>query len=128
MKKVNIPIILAVIFTVVIAAQQPQKQKLNPAGSWIFDAPYAPEGYTTGNITIELKEKVYNASISFPSSGMTVPGEKVTFRNDTLNFEVYVDGYIDILLKMESDTSMTGKAMSPEGEIPLTLKRDTAKQ
>lgn len=120
--------LLILVFAGLTASAQTTQKKINPVGSWKFDAPYAPEGYTTGTIIIGLQEKAHTASISFTGSDYKIPGEKVRVEGDSLKFDVYLDGAtISILMKMESESAMTGKALSPDGEIPLTLKREPAK-
>lgn len=127
MKNKILTTLLILVFAGFTASAQTSK-KLNPVGTWKFDAPYAPEGYTTGTIIIGLQEKAHTASISFPGSDYKIPGEKVKVEGDSLKFDVYLDGAtINILIKMESESAMTGKALSPDGEIPLTLKREPAK-
>ncbi len=125
MKKRTLSTLVILLLAVFSITAQSNTKKLNPVGTWKFDAPYAPEGYTTGNIIVGLQEKVHTASISFTGSDYKIPGEKVKFAGDSLSFEVYIEGgTVGILLKMESDTAMTGKALSPDGEIPLTLKKE----
>lgn len=127
MKKILLSIMVLLLLTVTVSAQSRSK-KLDPAGNWKFEAPYAPEGYTTGNIIVGMQEKVHTASISFPGSEYKIPGEKVKFQGDSLQFEVYIDGSpIGILLKMESAGAMSGKALTPDGEIALTLKKEAEK-
>lgn len=127
MKNRILTTLLILVFAGLTANAQTSK-KLNPVGTWKFDAPYAPEGYTTGTIIIGLQEKAHTASISFTGSEYKIPGEKVKVEGDSLKFDVYLDGAtINILMKMDSDSAMTGKALSPDGEIPLTLKREPAK-
>lgn len=129
MKKRTLSTLVILLIAVFTITAQSNTKKLNPAGSWKFDAPYAPEGYTTGTIVVGLQEKVHTATISFPGSDYKIPGEKVKVAGDSLQFEVYLDGAtIGIKLKMESDSTMSGKALSPDGEIPLTLKKEAEKK
>lgn len=101
------------------------QQKPTPAGSWKFEAPYAPEGYTTGKIDVVPADNNYVASISFAGNDYKIKGEKVKYENDILTFSAYIEGTeITVNLKLESPVKMTGKAVYYEGEIPLTLSRE----
>ncbi len=120
---------VAILFCIsAVAAQNPQT-KNNPVGKWKFEAPYAPEGYNTGLIDVNYADNKYSAAVSFPGSDYKIPGANVRFENDNLLFSVYIEGGdISIALKMESTAKMTGKAVSPDGDIPLTLTREVVKQ
>jgi len=124
MKKIA-PFMLLLIFCVSTASAQNTKVKNNPVGKWKFEAPYAPEGYNAGLIEVAFAENKYSTALSFTGSEYKISGEKVIFRNDTVNFSVVIDGGdILIKLKMDSSTKMTGTAITPDGEIPLTLTKE----
>jgi hypothetical protein len=126
MKK-GILIILSVIFSVSVLMAQNNKVKNNPEGTWKFTAPYAPVGYTSGTIVVGFAEKKHTATMSFTGSESILPAEKVKAVNDSVMFSVYLEGQdIKVLLKMTSDTNMTGKAAYSEGEVPLTLSKALA--
>lgn len=123
MKK-GILIILSIIFSLPVLMAQNNQVKINPVGTWKFAAPFAPEGYTSGTIVVGFAEKKHTASMSFTGSENILPGEKVTEVNDSVLFSVFLEGQdIKVLLKIVSDTSMTGKAVYSEGEVPLTLSK-----
>ena len=103
---------------------QNNQVKNNPVGTWKFAAPYAPEGYTSGTIIVGFAEEKHTATMSFTGNEYKLPGEKVKAVNDSILFSVYLEGQdIKVLLKMVSDTNMTGKAVYSEGEVPLTLTK-----
>ena len=123
MKK-GILITVAIIFSISILMAQNSMVKINPDGAWKFSAPDAPEGYTSGTIVVGFVGKNHTATISFTGNEYKLPGEKVTTLNDSLLFSVYLEGeYIKVMLKMVSDTNMSGKAIYSEGEVPLTLTK-----
>ena len=123
MKK-GILIILSIIFCLPLLMAQNNLVKNNPVGTWKFAAPFAPEGYTSGTIIVGFAEKNHTATMSFSGSENILPGEKVTANNDSVLFSVFLEGQdIKVLLKMVSDTNMTGKAVYSEGEVPLTLTK-----
>ena len=103
---------------------QNSEVKNNPVGTWKFAAPYAPEGYTSGTIVVGFAEKKHTATLSFTGSEYKLMGDKVTSAKDSVLFSVFLEGQdIKVLLKIVSDTNMTGKAVYSEGEVPLTLTR-----
>jgi len=123
MKKGTIIILLIVLSLPVLRAQD-NHSKNNPVGTWKFEAPYAPEGYTTGKIIVGFTEQKHTASMSFTGSEYVLPGEKVIASNDSILFSIYLEGQdIKVMLKMVSDTNMTGKAVYSEGEVPLALSK-----
>jgi hypothetical protein len=62
--------------------------------------------------------------MSFTGSDSILVGENVKTVNDSVLFTVYLEGQdIKVLLKVENDTNMSGKAVYSEGEVPLTLSK-----
>ena len=115
---------MLVLFSISFVNAQTAKTKKDPAGDWKFEAPYAPEGYTSGKITIGFAEKKYTAVISMTGNEYKINGENVKFENDTLTFSVYIEGEtVGVKMKMEDPVKMTGAATSSQGEIPLTATK-----
>jgi hypothetical protein len=116
------------LLTVCTLSGQTTGKKNNPVGKWKFEAPYAPEGFTSGTIDINLAENKYSTSISFTGSDYKIPGDKTKVEENAVSFTVIVEGNeVAISLKTEDEKKMTGKAVYSEGEIPLTLTRDVPK-
>jgi hypothetical protein len=98
--------------------------KNNPAGTWKFAAPYAPEGYNTGIIVVGFEDQKHTTTMSFTGSEFKFPGENVKALNDSVLFSIYLQGEdVKVMLKIESDTNMTGKAVYSQGEVPLALSK-----
>ena len=115
---------LLLIFSISLINAQTTKTKKDPAGDWKFEAPYAPEGYNTGKITVGFAEKKYTAVIIMTGSDYKINGENVKFENDTLTFSVNIEGEtVGVKMKMEDTVKMTGAATSSQGEIPLTATK-----
>lgn len=124
MKKAILFILLLVISMQLLTAQKNQGKR-SPAGSWKFEAPSAPEGYTSGTIVVDLAEQKYSASMSFTGSDYKLVGEKVKAVNDSILFLVSLEGEsIKVMLKINDASKMSGKASYSEGEVPLTLTRN----
>lgn len=115
---------MLLVFSISLINAQTTKAKKDPAGEWKFEAPYAPEGYNTGKITIGFAEKKYTAVITMTGSDYKITGENVKFENDTFTFSVYLEGEtVGVKMKMEDEVKMTGAATSSQGEIPVTAKK-----
>jgi hypothetical protein len=115
--------------SVIIVSGQNITKKNNPVGTWKFEAPYAPEGYTSGIIEVGFAEKKYSASMMFSGSEYKLNGEKVKIENDTISFSVFIEGQdVAVKLKMENSSKMSGKAVYTEGEVPLALTREMKKE
>ena len=49
--------------------------------------------------------------------------------NDSIQFSIYLEGQdVKVMLKVESDTNLTGKAVYSEGEVPLALSKVLASE
>lgn len=115
--------ILVVISVLSVNAQEKASRK-DPAGQWKFEAPYAPEGYTSGIVMVTFADQKYSASMSFSGSDYKFPGDKVLFEKDTLSFSISVEGQdVSVSLKLEEPAKMSGKAVYSEGVIPLALTK-----
>ena len=122
MKTKIFTLLLVSFFYCLTVSSQSSTPKADPLGKWIFEAPYAPEGYTKGVIEVSFAEKKYSATMNFSDLDYKVTGEKVKFKNDSLFFSLYVEGQdVTVSLKMETATKMSGKAVYYEGEVPLAL-------
>ncbi len=125
MKKVTI--LLVFLLAIITVSSGQTTKKVDPVGSWKFDAPYAPEGYTTGTIVIGLAENKHTATMSFTGSEYKLNGENVKVENDTVSFSIFLEGQdIKVSLKGDIDEKLVGKAVYSEGEVPLTLTKNPA--
>jgi hypothetical protein len=105
-------------------AQDNNSQKKDPVGYWKFEAPYAPEGYTAGAISVTTADKNLSATMSFSSIEYKFPAV-VKCVSDSLFLSLNLEGQtVQVSLKLIDNENMTGKAIYTEGTVPLTLKRD----
>ena len=108
---------------------QNNQVKLSPLGTWKFAAPYAPEAYNSGTIAVGFADQKQTIAMSFTGSEYKFPGENVKAVNDSIQFSIYLEGQdVKVMLKVESDTNMTGKAVYSEGEVPLALSKVLASE
>lgn len=122
MKRKILTLLVISFVSVIVINGQSDAKKNSPAGTWKFEAPYAPEGYTSGIIEVGLAEKKYTTTMVFTGSEYKLVGEKVKSGNDSVSFSIFLEGQdIKVMLKIENETKMSGKAVYSEGEVPLTL-------
>lgn len=126
MKSKILTLLLISFLSVIAVNGQNNAKKMNPAGTWKFEAPYAPEGYTTGSIVVGFAEKKYTASMVFDGDEYKFTGEKVKFENDSLFFLIYAENQeVKFSFRLEDVTKMSGKAVYSEGELLFTLTKTT---
>ena len=115
---------IVLLFLSAIAVSAQSINKVNPVGTWKFAAPYAPEGYSSGTIVVGFTEQKHTTTMSFTGSEYKLEGENVKAVNDSVLFSIFLEGQdIKVMLKIENDTNMSGKAVYTEGEVPLSLSR-----
>lgn len=125
MKSKILTLAIFVFISVFTVSAQDTLNKVNVVGTYKFNAPYAPEGFTTGTIEVSFSENNYGVSVKFTGSDYKLQGDKVKYENDTLNFKMYVEGQdIAITLRPAEESKMVGKASYFEGEIPMTLIKE----
>jgi hypothetical protein len=128
MKKV-ILFFLFVVFSLPDMTAQNNQVNKNPVGTWKFESPYAPEGFTTGTIEVVYADNKYSATIAFTGNENKFAGDKIKFRNDTLFFNVYIESQnVAVSLAFIDETKMAGKAVYSEGVVPFSLSRDMKKE
>ena len=128
MKIVTYVVLLLLISSSLISGQ-PSNEKNDPVGKWLFAAPYAPEGYTAGTIEVVYSEKKYSATMTFSVGENKFIGDRVRFENDTLYFNVFIEGQdVAVKLKYEDKTKMNGKAIYTKGVVPLFLTKEIKKE
>jgi len=125
MKKILLTSLMLLLFVLTAVSQDNNNPKKDPVGSWKFTAPYAPEGYQSGNVTVASADNKLTASMSFDSMQYKFPAERIRLTNDSLFFSIYLEGQsVDICLKLEDNAKMTGKAVYSEGTVPLLLSKE----
>jgi len=125
MKKVFLILFVFLLGLPLLTAQNNNTKK-DPVGSWKFEAPYAPEGYSSGTLVVGKEAQKYTTTVSLTGNEYKLTGEKVKAVSDSLSFSIFLEGQdIRILLKVTDETKMSGKAVYSEGEIPVTLTKNT---
>ncbi len=119
-------LLVSSLLAISVSGQSTNKNKFS--GTWKFEAPYAPEGYTSGFLNVGNVLQKDTTSMSFAGFDFKYPCENVRADRDSIFFSVYIQGDVRLLLRIENDTLMSGKAIYSEGEVPLTLKRAKASE
>jgi hypothetical protein len=122
--------LFTIIFVFLLSALSAQTNNLkkDPVGNWLFEAPYAPEGYRNGVINLVKTENKLSATMAFGSGENKFTGDKVKIENDTISFTVYIEGQeVAVKLAFIEESKMTGKAVYTEGTVPLLLSREMKK-
>jgi hypothetical protein len=117
-------IALISLFILCSVQAQTNSKKTSFSGTWKFEAPMAPEEYSSGKINVGLADKKYSVIITFSEGGYKIAGEQVKFENDTLSCTVFIEGEgVKVNLRAENGTKMTGTADYSQGQIPITMTR-----
>lgn len=101
----------------------------DPVGTWKFSAPTAPYGYEKGLIEISKDGDELIGTMSFDGMQYKFDMERLKFADDIITFGLFIDGD-DVFIKMsfgEKD-ELSGKAVTSEGEIPMTAKRENKEE
>jgi hypothetical protein len=117
----TIKILLLVIFAASFTAVSAQK-KVDPTGTWTYEATMAPYEYSSGDIVVAKDGKDYTVQIVL-GEYYKVKGEKVEFEKNELSFVAYIEGEsIDIKMTMGKEEAK-GTASYTDGDIPVTAKK-----
>ena len=121
---------LAIMIMIGLSSVNGQKAKVTyePKGKWHFEAPDAPEGFTSGTMEVSAAEKKLTAVMTFTGNESKIPLENVKFENDKLKCSLAIEGEsISITLKFDEADKMSGTAAFSEGEFPGTMTREKKK-
>ena len=111
-------VMLVASFTSTVSAQK----KVDPTGTWTYEATSAPYEYSSGDIVVAKEGKGYSVQIVL-GEYYKMKGEKVKYENNELSFIVYIEGEaIDIKTTVEKE-EMNGTASYSEGDIPVTARK-----
>ena len=111
-------VMLVASFTSTVSAQK----KVDPTGTWTYEASAAPYEYSSGDIVVTKEAKDYTVEMVL-GEYYKMKGEKVVYEKNELSFDVYVDTEtVEIKMTVEKE-AMTGTASYSEGSIPITAKK-----
>ena len=104
------------------ASEVNAQKKVDPTGTWTYEAPMAPYEYSSGDIVIDKDGKDYTVQIVL-GEYYKLKGEKVVYENNELSFVAYIEGEsIGVKMTVEK-AEMKGTASYTDGDIPVTAKK-----
>lgn len=110
-------VMLVASFTSAVSAQR----KVDPTGTWAYEANAAPYEYSSGDIVIAKEAKDYTVKMVLGEFEMEA--EKVVYEKNVLTFVMYIETEtVDFKLTVQKDT-IEGTASYSEGTIPITAKK-----
>ncbi|MBT3383150.1 MAG: hypothetical protein HN778_15830 [Prolixibacteraceae bacterium] len=121
MKKLLVLAFLVAIVSGTLTAGVAQGNK-DIVGEWKFESPNAPYGYDKGSFIFSEKEGKLVGEIKF-AEGYKMELKEVTFSDDELNCNLYVDYNLVKLKGKIEGKKLTGTADSPEGALPFTAEK-----
>ena len=115
--KILMLVVLAASFTSVNA-----QKKVDPVGTWTYEADQAPYEYSSGDIVVSKEGKDLNVEIQL-GEYYKIKGEKVVYDKNVLSFDVYIEGESVTIKATMAKESFEGKASYSDGTIPITGKK-----
>ena len=111
-------VMLVAAFTSTVSAQK----KVDPTGTWKYEATMAPYEYSSGDIVVAKDGKDFTVEIVL-GEYYKVKGEKVVFEENELSFIVYIEGEAIDIKATVGEEEMKGTASYTDGDIPITAKK-----
>jgi len=110
-------VMLAASFTTVNA-----QKKVDPVGTWSYEAEYAPYEYSSGDIVVSKEGKEYKVEIKL-GEYYKIKASSVEYKDNLLSFNVYVEGEsVSVKTTLEKETHK-GTASYSEGTLELSGKK-----
>ncbi len=117
-------IVLGFVFQNQLLASETNKEIV---GTWNYEAPDAPEGFTTGSMVITEKDGVLSAVLKL-ADGEEIEFSTVEYSEGILLMTLLVD-YNTVSISCEvKGTTMTGTVSTPEGDLPITATKEKRKK
>ncbi|MCK4992724.1 MAG: hypothetical protein KAS29_19640 [Bacteroidales bacterium] len=116
-KFLMIAILIASISSTVTA-----QKKVDPTGTWTYEASDAPYEYSSGDIVVEKDGKEFTVQIVL-GEYYKVTGSSVKYEKNELSFKVYIEGETVSIKATVGKESMEGTTSYTDGTIPITAKK-----
>jgi hypothetical protein len=115
--KILMLVMLAASFTTVNA-----QKKVDPVGTWSYEAEYAPYEYSSGDIVVSKEKQEYKVELQL-GEYYKIKASNVEYKDNVLSFNVYVEGEsVSVKTTLEKD-SHAGTASYSEGTLEVTGKK-----
>jgi len=117
-------ILIALFITSVSFSMEPVAKKYNPAGTWKFSIPDAPEGYNYGNLIITKEDRKSFSVVFALDEYYKVKATEVVYKKNEISFILYVETETVRMNGTFEEDKFTGKVSYSEGVIDITAVRE----
>jgi hypothetical protein len=100
-------------------------KKFSPVGTWEYSVQGVPDGYETGKMIIEEKDKVLKVNMALNEYAKT-EGEKVEYKKKSLSFIVWVEAEEVTVSGTFDGDKFVGMVSLSQGEFDMTATRVAA--
>jgi len=114
-------LMIAILIASVTSTVSAQK-KVDPTGTWTFQADEAPYEYSTGDFVIEKEGKEYTAKILF-GEYYELKASDVKYDKNELSFKIYIEGESIFIKGTVGKETIDGTASYSDGTISYTAKK-----
>ncbi len=115
-------IVLGLFLALVVGNAFGASRDKDLAGSWNYEAPYAPYEYSAGKLIFEKSGDDWTGKIKIGEYEIEMRNLKV--EKNKVTFGAYVEGeYVSIEATLDKG-KLTGKASYSEGEIDVTAEKE----
>jgi hypothetical protein len=114
--------LILIVLIVSASANLFAQKKVDPVGTWSFNAPDAAYEYSSGDIVIGKEGKEYTAKIVYGES-YEIKGQNVVLEKDQLTFKVYIEGEPINIKGTVTKETINGTATYSEGTISFKAER-----
>ena len=115
--KILMLVMLAASFTTVNA-----QKKVDPVGTWSYEASDAPYEYSSGDIVVSKEGKDLKVEIVL-GEYYKVKASGVTYEKNELSFKVYIEGETVAIKALLEKDKFEGEASYTDGTIPVIGKK-----
>jgi carbonic anhydrase len=114
--------LMIVILVAAVTTSVSAQKKVNPVGTWTYEAAEAPYEYSTGDLVIAKEGKEHTVQIVL-GEYYKVKASNVKYEKNELSFNVYIEGEsVSVQMTAEKE-SMKGTASYTDGTIPVTATK-----
>ena len=99
-------------------------KKYSPVGTWEYSVQGVPEGYESGKMIIEEKDKVLKVNMALNEYSKT-EGEKVDYKKKSLSFIVWVEAEEVTISGTFDGDKFAGMVSLSQGDFDMTATRVT---
>jgi carbonic anhydrase len=114
--------LMIVLLVAAVTTSVSAQKKVDPVGTWTYEAPDAPYEYSEGDIVVAQDGKDYTAEIVL-GEYYKVKASSVTYEKNELAFKVYIEGETVSIKATVGKDAMEGTASYTDGTIPITAKK-----